>query len=59
MRLAHTPTAMAALKQHLEAGRSGFALFDTTGYCRKLERAFETIWARHGRGEPASEIYID
>jgi predicted O-linked N-acetylglucosamine transferase (SPINDLY family) len=54
MHLARTPSELSALKTHLEEGRDGFPLFDTAGYCRQLEQAYEELWARHARGEPPS-----
>ncbi len=53
LELAREPAKLAMLKAHLESGRDGFALFDTAGYCRDLERAYEMIWTRHSAGETA------
>jgi protein O-GlcNAc transferase len=58
MHLATTPSELSALRAHLEEGRDTCPLFDTAGYCRQLEQAYEEIWARHARGEPPSALQI-
>ena len=57
-RLARMPSELRALKAHLERGRSTFPLFDTAGYCRRLEAAYEQVWARHVRSELPSTLMI-
>jgi predicted O-linked N-acetylglucosamine transferase (SPINDLY family) len=51
LRLAREPGQLAALKARAGALRRGSALFDMARYCRQLEAAFETMWARSQRGE--------
>jgi protein O-GlcNAc transferase len=58
LRLAQTPAELAALKAHLERGRSTFSLFDTAAYCRQLEAAYGEIHARYQRGEPPASILV-
>lgn len=41
--LGRNPERLRALKEYLRAGRSSFPLFDTPGYCRNLEAAFEAM----------------
>lgn len=49
--LARDPQRLATLKAHLEANRMRHPLFDTTAYCRGVEAAFETMWARYRNNE--------
>jgi predicted O-linked N-acetylglucosamine transferase (SPINDLY family) len=48
--LAHDGERRRALRSRLEANRSTMPLFDTAGYTRHLERAFEEMHARCLRG---------
>ena len=50
--LARNPPAIAKLRETLGGNRRTYPLFDTKRSCRNLERAFETMWAIHRRGEP-------
>lgn len=58
LRLARNPAELADLKTELQARRESAALFDTAGYCRDLESAYESIWARRLRGEAASTLWV-
>jgi len=59
LRLARSPRELADLKAVLQAGRSTVPLFDTAGYCRHLESAYEQIWARRLRGEAAATLWVE
>lgn len=50
--LARDPAARADLRARLHANRASTPLFDIARFTRHLERAFEVMWAHHGRGEP-------
>jgi len=49
--LARSPERLAALRQGLVAGRAANPLFDTKALTRQLERAFETMWEIHTKGQ--------
>jgi predicted O-linked N-acetylglucosamine transferase (SPINDLY family) len=57
-RLATSPTELARLKAHLEAGRPAFPLFDAATYCRHIESAYEEVLARHVRNERPSTLEV-
>jgi predicted O-linked N-acetylglucosamine transferase (SPINDLY family) len=59
LRLARSPQALRALKDHLERVRATAPLFDIRTYCLSLETAYEDIWARYSRGEPAADVAIE
>jgi predicted O-linked N-acetylglucosamine transferase (SPINDLY family) len=59
LRLATEPAELAKLKAHLENGRQGFALFDTSAYCGHIEAAYEEIWNRHLRGEAPRALAVN
>ena len=48
--LAADPAALAAVKARLAAARAWCPLWDAGDLARCLERAFETMWARHEAG---------
>ena len=52
------PTRLGELRRQLEAARPSSPLFDTAGYCRNLEAAYEVMWERSQRGEPPAPIAI-
>lgn len=52
LRLALDAPARAALRRRLEETRLTAPLFDSRRFTRHLERAYETMWAIHARGEP-------
>jgi len=51
LRLAREPAEVALLKARLAEGRDRAPLFDTVGFARALERAYETMWAIQEAGE--------
>lgn len=54
--LARDPGRRAALRARLERNLRTMPLFDTTGFARALEHAYEAMWARHERGAPPAHI---
>jgi predicted O-linked N-acetylglucosamine transferase (SPINDLY family) len=54
-----TPAELGRLKAHLERGRGQFPLFDTAGYCRRLEAAYAEVWARQRRAEPPGALIVE
>ncbi len=57
--LARDPQQLRALRDRLAANRTTHPLFRTQAYTRRLERAYEAIWARHLAGEPPAHIAVD
>jgi predicted O-linked N-acetylglucosamine transferase (SPINDLY family) len=57
--LACAPERRAALRARLERNRRAMPLFDTARFARGIERAFETMAARHGRGEPPAPFAVE
>lgn len=56
--LASAPERLADLRQRLAANRKSSRLFATERRVRHLERAFETMWERHCRGEPPASFDV-
>ena len=56
--LANDPDRLAALKSHLARAPAALPLFDTDRFRRHIESAFETMWARHHRGEPPEPFVV-
>jgi predicted O-linked N-acetylglucosamine transferase (SPINDLY family) len=56
--LARAPDALGALRARLEAARTGAPLFDTKGFTRGLEAAFETVWSRHLAGRAPAPFAV-
>ena len=54
--LAMNPNKLAAIKAKLANNRLTTPLFDTHGFTRDLERAFEAIYERHRLGLPPESI---
>lgn len=48
--LARSPAALAALRARLAQNRDTSPLFDTPLFARRIESAFEAMWARHRAG---------
>ncbi len=58
LELARNPAALAALKDRLWQSRATAPLFDTLRYTRNIERAFESMWARHASGLAPQEFAV-
>ena len=56
--LASDPARMAVLRQKLEDNRFHEPLFDTDRYRRHIEAAYDTMWQRRQRGEPAEGFAV-
>ena len=56
--LAREPARLARLKDKLAANRLATPLFDTEGYARSLESAYETMWRRHAGGQPPARFTV-
>lgn len=56
--LSHDRAWLAELRARLAATRSSCALFDTAGFTRSLEAAYEAIWRRHADGLPPASLDI-
>lgn len=54
--LAADPAALAAVKARLAAARASCPLWDAGDLARCLERAFETMWARHEAGSAPAAL---
>ena len=52
LRLARDREMLAQVRSKLARNRATFPLFDTTRFRGHIESAYETMWARHQRGEP-------
>ena len=53
LKLAHDPTALAALRERLARNKTSFPLFDTARTTRQIETAYTMMWERYQRGEVA------
>ena len=58
LRLARDPGALAAIKDKLARNCLTEPLFDTAGFTRNLEAAYETMWRRHQNGEPPATFAV-
>jgi len=58
LELARNETMLAAIKAKLARNRDTYPLFDTDRFRRHIESAYETMWARHQRGEPAASFAV-
>ncbi|MGE3333776.1 MAG: hypothetical protein AB7I36_09045 [Rhodospirillaceae bacterium] len=58
LELARNPAVLAALKDRLWQNRATAPLFDTLRYTRNIERAFESMWARHASGLAPQEFAV-
>lgn len=50
LELAQSPSALAGLRARLVQSRKTSPLFDTPLFARRIEAAFEAMWARHREG---------
>ena len=58
VRLARSPSEMQALRQKLAERRSGSPLFDTKGFCKNIEAAYQTMWDKHRKNEAAQGFSV-
>ena len=58
LELARSPARLAELRARLAANRLTCPLFDTAGYTRALEGAYEAIAARHRAGLPPADLLL-
>jgi protein O-GlcNAc transferase len=58
IRLASSPERLALLRKKTRACRSTSRLFRTNQRVRELERAYETMWARHSAGLPPADFDV-
>jgi predicted O-linked N-acetylglucosamine transferase (SPINDLY family) len=58
LRLARDEAMLAAIRDKLAQNRATSPVFDTGRICRHLESAYETMWARHERGEPPESFAV-
>jgi protein O-GlcNAc transferase len=58
VQLSASPEPLRALRARLAANRATFPLFDTVRFCRHLESAYETMYQRQQRGDPASHFSV-
>lgn len=56
--LARAPDRLAALRVKLADAREKSALFDITGYCRRLEAAYQAMLQRHRDGAPPASLTV-
>lgn len=59
LELARQPELLAALRERLAATRLNCPLFDTRGYTRHLEAAYEAVYRRYCEGLPPADISVD
>jgi protein O-GlcNAc transferase len=52
------PEQLLVHRRQLQASRARAPLFDTRSYVRHLERAFQTMWERHQRGQPPESFAV-
>ena len=58
LRLATDPTALASLREKLQATRETCARFDRPRLARHLESAYMTMWRRHADGLPPESFHV-
>lgn len=58
LELAREPASLRALRRRLEENRRTSPVFDTTRFCRGLERAYLCMWQRAERGEPPEAFSV-
>jgi predicted O-linked N-acetylglucosamine transferase (SPINDLY family) len=59
LHLARAPDELADLRARVEANRATHSLYDTVGYTRKIERAFEAVHARRMAGLAPDHVTIE
>jgi len=55
---ASNPGKLTAIRQKLAENREQTPLFNTPGFAKNLEKAFESMWSRHQSGEKPSPVHI-
>jgi predicted O-linked N-acetylglucosamine transferase (SPINDLY family) len=50
---------LAEVREKLRARRDTSALFDTARFTRHLEAAYQMMWERAQRGDPAQDFAVD
>lgn len=58
LRLATRPGELRAIRDRLAGNRLTCPLFDTEGFRRDLEQAYQQVFQRHRRGEPPSLLEL-
>jgi predicted O-linked N-acetylglucosamine transferase (SPINDLY family) len=58
-KLARDPVLLSDLRARLAANRLTCPLFDSAGFTRGIERAYETMWRRAEAGEPPAAFAVD
>ena len=58
LKLATEPEALRSLKDKLCSTRDTMPLFDTAGFAKRLEQAYEHMWKRHQKGEPPGAFSV-
>lgn len=58
LELASSPTRLAELREGLQRQRATWPLFDSERFARRIESAFDAMWARHGQGLAPDHIRI-
>lgn len=58
LRLAADPGLLSSFRARLAGNRRRSPLFDTTRFCRNLELAYISMWARHCRGEAPADFRV-
>ena len=58
LELARDKHLLATIRAKLAQNRETFPLFDTDRFRRHIERAYQTMWERHQRGEPSASFAV-
>lgn len=58
LRLAREPLLLQGIRQRLPHDRMAMKLFDMPRRTREIERAYETMWARHAAGLPPESFMV-
>ena len=58
LHLASHPSDLASIRKKLIDGRAAAPLFQTERRVRLIERAYESMWARHAAGLPAESFEV-
>ena len=58
LRLATDRDLLRSIRRKLETNRGTYPLFDARGLCRNLEKAYETMWEIHQRGESPKSFVV-